>query len=548
MKIDPTVPVLALVMVALNALKPVTIDDTAFLAYAQQIAQHPFDPYGFEVFWYDVPWPAMDLLAPAGLPYWLAIGIALFGTNVLALKLWLLPYALLLVWALHELIDELVPGGQRPLLFLIVLSPTLLPGFNFMLDIPALALALGAMATFRRSLRSERLVLAVAAGLLAGLAMQTKYNVVAPVAAMLIGGLLERRFRHALLAGGVAAGVFVGWETFLLLHYGQSHILHQASLPAHATWIMSSAQWLVGWLSLFGALGLPVALLACLAWARDRRTIAAGIGLASLPFMAIAAIEPPPVPAAIRPVALFSGDAALGIFLLAGCIAVPLVLSTVARSLRRDSAALRSPTTQLLLVWLALELVVSFFVSPFHAARRVMGPILVATLLVAHCTPKEALRGAGMRWTSAYGVALGLLFFVSDLTDARTRQSVLPKLEQELVRLRHDPARQRVWFTGHWGFQFECEQRGYQPLIAGQSVLRRGDFILAAQDISVQALTDVPISRKKGRAVVANPWPFSTSPSFYQGAVPIRRQPRVQLRVRIFRALKDGVMPALPAR
>src|SRR5437868_3901982 len=91
--------VLAALVTLANAAKPVVVDDTAYLAFARQIAARPLDPYGFELFWYSLPEPAMEILAPPVLPYWLAAGIRLFGEHVVLLKLWLFPFPLVLAYA-----------------------------------------------------------------------------------------------------------------------------------------------------------------------------------------------------------------------------------------------------------------------------------------------------------------------------------------------------------------------------------------------------------------------------------------------------------------
>src|SRR5262249_33856680 len=54
----------------------------------------------------------------------------------------------LLAAALDSLFRRFCRGLERPLLAMALLSPGLLPGFNLMLDVPALALALAAVALF----------------------------------------------------------------------------------------------------------------------------------------------------------------------------------------------------------------------------------------------------------------------------------------------------------------------------------------------------------------------------------------------------------------
>ena len=142
--------IVAVAMTLLNAVKPVVVDDTAYLLFARHIADQPLDPYGFELFWYRHPQPAMEVLAPPVVPYWLAAGIALFGEQLFWLKLWLLPFPLAFCFAARFLLRRFARGTERAGLVLIALSPAVLPLVNFMLDVPAVALGLASVAVFVR--------------------------------------------------------------------------------------------------------------------------------------------------------------------------------------------------------------------------------------------------------------------------------------------------------------------------------------------------------------------------------------------------------------
>ncbi|MBI4574163.1 MAG: hypothetical protein HY713_12890 [candidate division NC10 bacterium] len=58
----------ATLLTLLNRVKPLYIDAAAYYRYAAQIAEHPLDPYGFEVYWSQRPQPAMEVLVPPLLP------------------------------------------------------------------------------------------------------------------------------------------------------------------------------------------------------------------------------------------------------------------------------------------------------------------------------------------------------------------------------------------------------------------------------------------------------------------------------------------------
>ena len=108
-------------------------------------------------------------------------------------KLGLFPIALLFVWALHDLFRRFALGWEVALTWMTVLSPAFLPSFNLMLDVPALALSLASLALFLKALDNNHLPLAALAGLIAGVAMQTKYTAALAPVVMFIAALLQRR-------------------------------------------------------------------------------------------------------------------------------------------------------------------------------------------------------------------------------------------------------------------------------------------------------------------------------------------------------------------
>src|SRR6516225_4698038 len=125
---------LALLYTGLASIKPIHIDEAANYYYARQIAEHPSDPYGFEMFWYQRPEPANHVLTPPVLVYWWGLGVRLFGSQPVLWKLWLLPFVLLFVFSLHALLRRFALGWEMPLTATTVLSPAFLPSLNLMPD------------------------------------------------------------------------------------------------------------------------------------------------------------------------------------------------------------------------------------------------------------------------------------------------------------------------------------------------------------------------------------------------------------------------------
>ena len=216
----------ALVLTAVNAAKPLVIDDPVYVAFARQIADHPTDPYGFAFDWSVGPEPTISYgWVPPVLPYWLAGAMTLFGDSPIAWKLSLLPFTLALTGSLAFLLGRWAGRLTTPALLAVALGPTVLTGLNLMLDVPALALGLLGYAVFVRACERTSLALALTAGLVLGLGMQTKYTAVTSAVLVLAHAVIYRRPREGAVALLTAAALFSGWEALLLARYGQSHLL-----------------------------------------------------------------------------------------------------------------------------------------------------------------------------------------------------------------------------------------------------------------------------------------------------------------------------------
>src|SRR5262249_31741442 len=142
------------------------------------------------------------------------------GQQPVLWKLWMTPFSIVLVYSLHSLFRRFARRHALPLLWMTVLSPALLPGFNLMSDIPALSLSLFALTVFFRADDRDSLALGIAAGLIAGFAMQTKYTAFTIPAVMLLHSTLLRRMRVGLAASAVAVGMFVAWECLVFMVQG----------------------------------------------------------------------------------------------------------------------------------------------------------------------------------------------------------------------------------------------------------------------------------------------------------------------------------------
>jgi hypothetical protein len=550
---------LALALTLLGALKPLHIDDAAYYCYASQIARDPLSPYDFEILWGQRPRPANEVLAPPVLPYWWAAGIRLFGDHPGLWKLWLLPLNLLLVLSLHSLARRFARGLELPLVCLIVLSPALLPGLNLMLDVPALALSLAALALFLRAADRGSPWAALAAGLTAGLAMQTKYTaLLTPVVVLLYAGLF-RRTRLGLLAAAAALTVFAGWEVLVALRHGQSHFLYSLGRQDRS-WLDQFGPLFRALLNLAGGLAPATALLALAALGlRARAVLAAGFAVL-LGYLLVALV----------PTRADGGTASGLVCRLLGLFLAGALAAVVGRLLRwrlgrprpepppseqagRESQA---PDRQragpgrvegFLCLWLGLEVAGYFVLTPFPAARRVLGLLVVAALLTGRLAARTCRLAPRRRlvWgVTGFGVLLGLAFHGVDLREAVAEQRGAERAARRALR---QAGGRTAWYAGTWGLKFYAERAGLRAVVPDRSALRTGDWLVVPDDPLPHqelVLEGAPLA-PAGRVTVADALPLRTVWCYYGSNVPLDRLDGPRVSLRLYRVTADFT-PASP--
>jgi hypothetical protein len=536
----------AAILTFLNCLKPLHIDDTAYYCYAAHIAERPLDPYGFEIFWYQKPQPAHEVLAPPVVLYWWAGAIRLFGDRPMFWKLGLLPFHLLLTASLFSLFRRFARGWEVLLLWATVLSPVVLPSCNLMLDVPALGLSLAAVVVFLHACDRNTAPRAVLAGLLAGVALETKYTALVVFPTLLWCGLVRHRLRLCSVALAVAMVLFGGWEWTMARLYGASHFFYHGFGPGavprdNPSPFLSLITLLGGTASMLGLLGL-VALRV-----RTALVIAAGtailLGYAWLVGLGPAALQP-----VALPIASFAGEPIWSlrykpenvIFGIPGLLVVSALAAVCRRLLldgrgmaQRQCAIHESRESLFLVGWLILEIAGHFALTPFPAVRRVMGIFVVATILIGRLASRmsrERRREVLGKAILIGGIGMGLVFYAVDMQDALAEQRAAAQAA-DLVRGQSGT----VWFVGHWGFQYYAARAGMQPVAPDRSRLRRGDW-LVIPDAGI-AQQSVCLPRDRIRVVqsfnVGGGIPLRTVAGYYGSRIPIepRRGPRVTVTV-----------------
>ncbi len=512
----------ALMATVVNLGKPVLVDDTAYLAFARHIATQPLHPYDFEMLWNEQPQPAMTILAPPVLPYWLAAGIAIFGESIPLLKLWLFPFVAIAAYAARSLLRRFAPAHETLGLVLLTLGPSALPFWNLMLDMPALALELAPLSLFLHGTnRPRRIPILLLSGLCLALAIETKYSVLALPVIILFWGIAHKQYSATAIVLTTGLMLFIAMEIFIFIASGESHFLHHAWKRSANLNVQTSPMALV--LPLFGHLGGAVGWIGFAIWANHRGYHIAE-GLLAISILAMVLL-PSDWVTIIAP-----RDAASDPLTIANVLFVVLGVSAM-------SAVLYRSTSRLLLVWLVLEIVAYFVLSPFPAGRRVLGIAFVMILIAMQKLPP--ILSQCVRWTIGIALVWGLMFAAIDTHDAWVEHDAAQRV---VAFAKGEHLVGTGYFDGRWGYQYYCERAGLKPYIPGRTILHEGDWIAVAEPIDgvrVRGIESREMFDRNGyRRLTVIIWDdalrLQSIPTLYGGKNPLALRTKPRLRIAIY--------------
>jgi 4-amino-4-deoxy-L-arabinose transferase-like glycosyltransferase/tetratricopeptide (TPR) repeat protein len=452
------------------------IDDILFLRAAEQIRQNPVDFFGFKMNWYGTAKPMIDNFDNPPLAcYYLAVVSSIVGWSETALHLSFLLPALAAVCGVYFLAKQL---GARPLMATAaaVLSPVfIISATTLMCDVMLLAFWVWAVFFFEtglgraRGAREKFLI----SGCLAGLAFLTKLTGVALVPLLVAYGLIRtRRLGYWVLAPTLALLFAVGYEVITFQLYGKGLLFTAASVSAHSSTRAGSffAKQVAG-LTYLGGCYLPVLLLASSLW--SGRAIGLGLLLSSpvivlFPYCGSFSL-------------LWDLDGKTNWALCAQSVLFILSGTHIVFLAAHDLWKHRSPASILLLLWtggiFAFATVFNWTVN-----GRSLLPMLPAVgVLVGR---QLALRASQAKpqsnWALGFpllpATAISLLLAVADFQLAGSGRTAA----FDACRLYQRPG-SRLWFGGHWGFQYYMEKQGAKPLDTSRP-LERGDLVVVASE------------------------------------------------------------------
>jgi 4-amino-4-deoxy-L-arabinose transferase-like glycosyltransferase len=520
------------------------MDDPLFVFAARQITQHPLDPYGFNVIWYE----SLDRMAdvtmnpPLACYYGAAVG-RIAGWSERAFHLAFLVPALALILGTYRLAKHFT---RLPLLA--AMATLLTPGIvvsacSVMCDTMMVALWVWAVILWIEGLEPRKGWYLAGSGVLMAAGALTKYFGAALILLLAAYSLARlRRFGGWMWYLLIPAGALLGYELWTHALYGQS-LLRSAAHFAHANRGHASrfTRTLVS-LSFTGGCTLSVLALCPLMWSRRvLGIVAAGsavaasalvFGWVNLAEQFANKLTPHPVVAHWELI-----GSQLVLFIIGGVFTLGLAIADYQD--RRDQDSL------LLGLWVVGTFVFASLLNWTINARSVL-PLIPAAAILA----MRRLETMHRAWTRSLKLQVAGGLIASGVLSiwvagADTRLANLGREAAQSVRGRTSNEFGTLWYEGHWGFQYYMEQLGARPVNARDFQIRPGDFVAVPennvrfagfpQDLSFQKEAVLEIPNLSGAAVLS--WQLGSGfYSSYWGPLPFAFGPAPPERYVIVRA------------
>lgn len=495
--------------------KSVHIDDVYFLEVADNIVEHPLDPYYGTVAMIDqdyrvfaqtgkLPNTFEAMSHPPLVPYYIAVANMLGArSRETFLHLWFLVFTLLAGVSIYKLAERFTGSPLLVSLFFISSPIFIINSQNLMTDVPMISLFLSSIWLFIRGWDDDRDGLLLLSGVFAGLAMLTRYVAFILFPLFLVYAWLNRKkLMHVGIAFTPALLLFGLWLLQNLIWHNQ---LHPIASSVHYAKFYSSGS--------FGLADFNVKALSDLA----------GLGGTALfPFCFLLAILPskkivgPALLVGILEMAGCSHSSSLiqdytslqlMLLLLFFTAGIYLVLRTwMTPVLTTNSSHVRSSDGLFLFAWLLIAVISTIFLLPFGTSRYMLPVLPPLILLLARAVESSYAQGSAFRIAAVTTIGLSFVLSVflaqGDAVYAQTYKrfsSQIPFTESK-----------RVWYIGEWGFRYYMNQKGYHYLRSDDNSPVRGDLVVRAKLAGLHWMSDKLRARciLVNQISVPNPYPI----------------------------------------
>lgn len=427
------------------------IDDTLVIYPARQILKSPMRPFDFEVNWYGEPQSMWELTNPPFVFYYLAPIVSLFGEKESMLHISYLIFAVVAGISMYWLGKYFTKSPLACALLLVATPAFLVSATGIMPDIPFLAFYLSAAAVYIQAQDKRSMSLTILSGVLVGLACLTKYTGLTLFPLLLSYSFVkEKRGSGTAIALGLGLTLFGLWCLYSKMSYGHLQPIEVCKyFDFRKEALLNKA---LGTLSYIGG-GTIFPLLFFLLCKKGKDVLVYFLAVSLIICLSLKTLLR--FEYTVPQIILFVFFSSLGLFF---CI------RGIFQKLWRHR------DRKFLLLWF---FGIFFFniIIELAAVRYVL--ILVPPMILL--LMREIEWTPNLRRAVGTGIVLTLLVGMSvSCGDYRYANCYRDFALRKAANLTDEG---KVWFRGHWGFQYYMEKEGFEYL-ANNQMPASGDFIV----------------------------------------------------------------------
>jgi len=452
--------------------KAFQIDDPLFIWSAQHIVKSPADFYGFDVNWYGSSARMYDVMQnPPLTSYYLAVAGTLLGWGEIALHFAFLIPALAAVVGVWQVARRVVDSPVLAALLTLVCPVFLVSATNVMSDVPMFACYVWAIAFWMRGLDEKRDSLLWLAAALTAASGLFKYFGLSLIPLLLVYGLVKRRSVGTWIVPLLLPiAVFAGYDAITASMYGKGHLTGAMTYAGgektpHPG--SNAATTLLLTLAFTGGCAVSSLLFAPLLTARRW-----WIALVTLVIAAAAVFVTGA--AGVYGLTGASGTQTFYLvqFVLFAAAGIGVFILTTSEAWRR-----RDAESILMLLWIGGTFVFADYFNWTVAARSLLPLSAPVAILIVSRLETVRPRRIALSIPLAIAAVVTLLVSAADYRFAGASREAARE-----IGLRYSGDGHRIWFEGHWGFQYYMQLFNGSPADLKQTVHRKDLWIVPSNN------------------------------------------------------------------
>lgn len=448
------------------------IDDPVYIWTAQHIQTHPLDFCGLSMNWYGTVEPLSKIQTnPPLVSYYIALVAYWFGWSEIVLHLAFLVPACAVIVGTYLLAQDLCDKPFMAALATVCTPVFIISSTTLMCDVLMLSFWVFAVYFWRRGLRSDNYTLIAIASLLITLSSLTKYFGINLIPLLLAYSFFEKRksgvWMLFLLIPVSCLGLYE-WITYHLYGVGQIQFASSFSMASKKIQVAQTVENIVTGFSFLGGCILISFFYSLVYWLKFKWAINfLLISLILIVMMQYGVLSSYPIANADGINWVFVAQ--LPLFVFAGTSFIFVVSSDLLRN--RDSDSL------LLFLWVLGTFVFTIFVNWSVNGRSILPIAPVAgMIMVRYLSQSNNIYANDKR--GLYGPLVPTLLIALIVANADYGMANSARIAAHAIHDSINKLPGKIWFEGHWGFQYYMERMGGEALDYENPLLKKGDLVV----------------------------------------------------------------------